>query len=198
MDAIGNLTIAIPTALKAYSSWQQGEWADRAGKFESDQMVAAGTAEYAAATRASYEAAREGKILAENAEAAMAGSGGVTTDEGAVRELAEIDRDAQYNSMAALFEGKSKRQDLVRQAVQRRLQGKIDKKTKRYEAIGTLLEGGSELYTSMKNREEEKRKKELEEVEEEEVFRESSRRNKYRHPSTRRIGNTRPPNARSR
>lgn len=146
MDPLSIGLMVGSTVLSASSALEQGDQAERDAKQDAYELEQAGTAAYADSTRRSYEAAREGKIVASNARAAQAASGGVTTDAGATDQLAEIERDAQYNSMSALFEGKSKREDYLRQAARRRIEGKEAKEASRMEAITTVLSGGSQIF----------------------------------------------------
>lgn len=136
------------TVMSVSSTLKAGDQAEKDAKAEAYEMEQAGIADYARATHESYEEARQGRIVESNARARMAGSGGVTTDAGATDMLAEIGRDTDYNSMAALFEGKSRREDWVRKAAKRRQEGKIAKKASRRQAVATALQGGSQLFSA--------------------------------------------------
>ena len=74
-------------------------------KFQAGQAEQAAKAAIATGSREAYDRAREGRIVESNARAAMAAGGGSSADPGMVRLLSRIGRDAQYNSLAAMFEG---------------------------------------------------------------------------------------------
>lgn len=147
MQAIPYVLMAASTAVSAQGALSEGDAAEAAAEREAAQLRDQGKAEYAASTRESYEHARQGKIMQENARAAQAASGGTTSDAGALDQLSSLGRDASYNSLSALFEGKSKRRGLIRQAHERRIAGAEAKAASRMKAVSTVLSGGSKMFS---------------------------------------------------
>lgn len=142
--------IIASTALKAGGSIMEGNAADQAAKFEAKQIEQNATARYAQGTREVDEALREGRIVASNARAAMAASGGLASDPGAIEHLAKINEEADYNALAALYSAETDVQGMQSQAAARRFEGKLAKKTSRIKALSTVISGGGDAYSSYK------------------------------------------------
>jgi hypothetical protein len=114
----------------------------QAGKAEQEQLIAAANAEYAQGTRKAREEARRSKQIASNARAAMAASGGVSTDPQATRQLAEIEQTGEFNALSALFDAESRAQGLRYKAKlkgQETTQGAI-------ENLSTVMQSASKTY----------------------------------------------------
>jgi len=106
MAAAGALSVG-STLLKAGGSIAGGIQANRQAKREA-------TAVRADASREAYESAREGQILASNARAASAASGGDAADAGSIERLGEIGRDTDFNSLAAIYSGRNQARQIRR------------------------------------------------------------------------------------
>jgi len=115
-------------------------------KFQAGQEKQAAKAAIATGSRAAYERAREGRIVESNARAAMAAGGGSSADPGMVRLLSRIGRDAQYNSLAAMFEGEQAAYGHRAQANAYELAGKQAMTSSAIGGLTTILSGGSSIY----------------------------------------------------
>lgn len=122
---LGALSIG-STILKSGGSIAGGLQQSKSLKREADAVLAN-------ATRESYEIGREGEVLQSNAQAASAAGGG-SFDAGTVERHGEIGRDTDYNSLAALFEGKNQRRELRRQARRAKISGFVG-------GAGSILDG---------------------------------------------------------
>lgn len=148
--------IAIPammvgsSILSAKGQYDAGKAKEDAAKKEAAILDQNADAEYAKGTREAYDLARQTRIMMSDARAQQAGSGGTTTDPEAIRQLAEIQRDGEFNVMDAMFAGKVKKQDLEYQADVRRHEGKLAKKAAKVAAISTLLSGASSAFMGYK------------------------------------------------
>lgn len=136
---------AIGTAISAAGSIQQGKASEAASKYEAEQMVQQAKARYAQGTREAQEARRRADLMESNARAAMAGSGGVATDPGAIEQLSKIREVGDYNALAAMFEAESEGKGLRQAAKSRLHEGRLAKKTAFSTALGkamSLIPGG--------------------------------------------------------
>lgn len=137
------------TLLSMKSSLDQGEQAMENAYETASELEDQGDAALAASTRKAAAKRREGDRMASNAQAAMAAGGGVTDDAGALETFADIDERSQFNSLAALFEGKTARQGKRRQARITRREGRQAYKAGRTRAFASALSGGSQMFDTM-------------------------------------------------
>lgn len=112
MDATNNLFSTTnldygATGAKALGQIVSGIAEDKQNKFQAEQLEANAKASLAKGSRDAEQERRRGEILLSNARAAMAANGGITTDAGAVGNLAELQNVVDYNSLATLYEGEN-------------------------------------------------------------------------------------------
>jgi len=136
------------TVLGAVGSMQEGEAANEASKRDAAQLRDNANAAQARGTREAAEEARIKRKNISDAEAQMAGMGGVTTDAGAVETLAEIEQVGEYNALSALYEADTEASGLRSQAHQRRAEGRAAVKSARTKALSTIIQGGTQAYGS--------------------------------------------------
>jgi len=150
MDALKVPMLIASTALSAGGSIQQGKAANKAKKHEAKQLERKGKSALARGTREAHEERRQGAILESDARAAMAASGGVTTDAAATEQLGKIKEVADYNSMAALYESETEDQGLRTKARARRFEGKTARKAGKTKALSTVLKDAPDIYEAWK------------------------------------------------
>lgn len=93
----------------------------------------------ASGQRRAIEVRRQGDQVQSDARAAMAASGGVTDDAGAIQQLADIQQAFDYNALSALYEGDSEARGLE-------IEDKFRKKISRTKQLATALSGASKAY----------------------------------------------------
>ena len=140
--------MAIGTVLSAGSALKQGANEERQADFQAKQLEREGNAEFAQGTREQHEQLRRGRINVSNARAAMAASGGTTTDPGAIGTLAELDADATYNGLAAMYGAKSRRKGRETQADSARMVGRDKRQASQIDALSTVISGAYKARTS--------------------------------------------------
>lgn len=96
---------------------------------------------YARGTREAAESLREGDQVMSDARAAIAASGGTTTDSGSQTLLGRIGREAQYNAFSRLYDAGSNARNLRMGATNVREAGKT-------RAIATIMSGAGQAYGS--------------------------------------------------
>lgn len=125
----------------------EGYGAYRSKKFEARQINRNATAIAAKGTRDAAEVRRQGKLMASNARAAMAGSGGVSSDAGGIEGLANIKRVTDQNALTALFESETQADSLrlqakaVKQSGRQALAGGVKK------SLGTVLSNSDRIFS---------------------------------------------------
>lgn len=124
--------MAASTVLSTKGSIDQGNAEKASAEFQAKTQLAAGT-------QKAYESRREADILASNARAAMAGSGGSASDAGAIEELSRIAQEGAYNSQSDIYKAETNA-DITR------YEGKLKKYASQQKALGTVLSGASNLY----------------------------------------------------
>lgn len=148
-QAVPFLVVA-STALNATSAMAEGEAANKAARFEAGQLDQQAKAAVAQSSREAYEQSRVGARLASDARAAMAASGGTTTDAPALKQLGDIKAGTDYNVLATLYEGETKAEGIKKQAAARRFEGKIAKRKGYAKALSSVLSNGPDIYSSFK------------------------------------------------
>lgn len=134
------------SALTVAGSWLEADAERKALRMKADQLQERGRAAYSDATRSAAEEIRQGKILQSNARAAMAGGGGVTTDQGAEAILGRIGGDASYNAFARMFEGRTRQEDFERQAATARREARLTQRAGTLRTVRTALSGAGRTY----------------------------------------------------
>ena len=127
------------TSLNAISGFIQARNERRAADYIAKQLERNAQARYAQGTREAYEIQRQGRIMASDARAAMAFSGGGTTDVGAIDQLARIKSDTDYNAMSAVFGASSEAGGLLNKASAIKAEAKLKANEKRIKTVSTVL-----------------------------------------------------------
>ena len=104
------------TTMRTVGAFVRARYQRDASDFTARQLERNAKARFALGTRQAYEEQRQGRVIMSNARAAMAASGGSTTDAGAVNQLADIKQTSDYNAMSAIFGAKSEAQGLFEKA----------------------------------------------------------------------------------
>ena len=136
------------SVLGAAGSFAEGEEARAAGEFNALQLEKEAKARYATGTRKAAEATRQGDILESNVRAAMAASGGVTTDAGATEMIATVGAESDYAALSALYEGTTQAEGLQMQATESRRAGRKKQRAAKMRGLGTIISGGLSAYES--------------------------------------------------
>ena len=134
-------------AITAYGEGQKGSAAKAAGKFSARQGVRNAKSSMAEGIRKANEIRRQGDVAKSDAAAAMAASGGVTDDVGAIKTLADIEQVTDYNALSAIYEGGQKSDQQRLQAKMDKLSGKQAQTASYFKAAGTMLKGASSAYS---------------------------------------------------
>jgi len=129
MGAAAIPLIVASTVISAKAAHEEGKAAEAAAEFKAKTQRAAGT-------RKAYEAKRSGDIVASQARAAMAAGGGSASDPGAIETLGKIKSEAEYGSLAAMYEGETG-------AKISQYEGQIAKRQARMKTLSTVLSGGA-------------------------------------------------------
>jgi len=119
------------TMVSAVGSMQQGEAAQQAAEFRAKTQTAAGT-------RKAGEAKRAGDIVTSDARAAMAAGGGSASDPGAISTIGKIQSEAEYNALAALYEGETAADISI-------YEGERVMEQAQMQTLSTVLSGGSRI-----------------------------------------------------
>ena len=135
-------------ALKYAGMIQAGNTAAKAGTIKQRQLERSADASKARATRESAEIQRQGDLIKSDASAAMAASGGVTDDPGAIEQMTKIQQVVDYNALSAIYEGDVEAQQKRYAGKVARWEGKTAKQAKRLEAISTALSDASSAYAA--------------------------------------------------
>jgi hypothetical protein len=141
----------VSTVLSAAQQAKQGKMQEEIAGRQASAREREGIARYAEGTRIAQEEIRQGRIMQSQARAAMASSGGVTTDPGAVVQLGNIGAEAEYNALAALYSGKSAKTAADEDAAMMRYGGSMARRQARASALSTVLQGATSAYSSYKD-----------------------------------------------
>lgn len=139
---------ATASVFSAVGTYQQGKSVKRAAEFEARQLDEQAKAHFARGTQEAKIARRQGERAISDARAAMAASGGVSTDEQAIEQLAKLKTESDYNALAALYEAKSQAQGARRQAEARRFEGEQAASSARTRSLATVLKGAKDVFTA--------------------------------------------------
>ncbi len=142
--------MAVGTAVSAYGQYQAGKAQKRAYEYnaaiqEQNARIAREQAEYEARRQES----RTRKMLARQ-RVAYAGSGFVSSAGTALDTLRQTMTEGEMDKMAILYGGDVESVNQRSQAALSRMQGKAAYKAGMFNAAGTLLSGGGQTYTTMK------------------------------------------------
>jgi len=136
----------INTLVSGTKEIAQGIGAANQASYSASQYKQAARAAIATGSRGAYAAGKEGKIVESDARAAMAAGGGDPMDPGMTRLLSRVGRDAQYNALAAMFEGEQRAYGLRTQANTYDLQAKQQRLSGITSGLSTMLSQGSTIY----------------------------------------------------
>jgi hypothetical protein len=128
------------TMFSAGSSIAEGNAAEKAARFKAKQVERNAIAKRAQGTRQTQEGLRVGRKLQSDAIAAMAASGGSTTDVGAIETQAKLKQVTDVNALTALFEAEEQAKGMELAGKGIRMEGKMAKKAGQRKALGTIME----------------------------------------------------------
>lgn len=131
------------TAMNVSSILDQGEQTYKNSILQAGEMRAQGDAALAESAFEARQQREAGDTAIGDARAAIAGGGGVASDEGSVEVLSEMDERTKFNSMAALFRGRSARKQLYTQAAITEREGKKAFTGAGRKALATVFSGGA-------------------------------------------------------
>lgn len=114
----------------------EGEAANEAAKFEAKQMEAQGKAVEAQGLRRGASVRRTTLGILGDMRAAQAGSGGSTSDAGAIKQQAKMKDRGEFNALAAIFGGSEQNEALKLQAKGARFGGKVARNAGIMKSIG--------------------------------------------------------------
>jgi len=140
------LVSSIATGMQAGGEIRQGQAVKDSKDFEAAQLDRQATAKYAEGTHKAYQAGQASKIVQSNARAAMASSGGTTTDEGATEQLAGIESRGKYNALASLFDAEVDAQSLRLRADSARYEGELAKHEAKRRGLSTVIAGAANRW----------------------------------------------------
>lgn len=137
-DAAGQLTGAI-------GHIQFGMQAQQAAEFQADQLAQNANTAAAAGQRRAADVDRTSKIMASNALATAAASGGGASDPGVVNIIANVAAEGAYRKAVALYEGDDKARALNLAADTKQYEGKAAKANSILPAAASVFRAGSTL-----------------------------------------------------
>jgi hypothetical protein len=129
--------------LQAGSQIMAGNAANKAAKFEAAQLEARGNQELAMKQREGLDRKRQADLLASQAQASSAASGGSLADKSTFDIVSGINAQGDYNMLSSVYDGQTSRNNAYAQAGARRIEGKMAKKSSIIGAAGTLLSTAS-------------------------------------------------------
>lgn len=127
---------------KVYGGMQQAKAMDAAAgqlDIEGGQAVAQGI-------QGAEVARLRGKYVASNARALTAASGLTTTGTSAIANEGQIEGQAEYDALSAMYSGESKAQDLEFRAANMRSEAGAQRTAAWLSGISTIFSGGSTWY----------------------------------------------------
>jgi len=135
------------TLLGMKSDKEAGQAAARSAEMSARQYERNAKQELLAGERAAKEIKRQGEVIQSDTKAAMAASGGTTTDVNAVKTQAEIEQVVDYNALAAIYESEESSKDQLLSAKVVRAGGQAAQKTAKTSQIATVLGGASNVFS---------------------------------------------------
>lgn len=132
--------------LQLLSTIAHGNQAEAMGQLEQAQQYENALKTEAVSQREAISERKKGTLAKSRAKAIAAASGLSATDEGAKDVYDEIDAQADYNAMAALYSGYDQAKQQRRAGDMAKWEGKQAKKASRIDAAATLLGTGSTMY----------------------------------------------------
>lgn len=135
------------SALSAMASIQQGRYADRSAKSIADQLRNKKNEVNAIAQRRAIEARRQSNLQIGAAQAAVAASGGDTTDVTVSNLIGDLQDEGTASVMARLYEGQTEGANLEFEAKTARAQGRMARRQSVVKAGAQLLDGVSGTST---------------------------------------------------
>lgn len=135
------------SAMSAYGRYTAGKQAKRAKRFEAQQMQQNAQQLRAASQREALEIDRQSRLAMSRALAVAAASGGGASDPTVLNLMGDLAQEGQYRRMVALYEGEQAAGKQEMGADISYWEGNQALKAGKLEAVGTMLEGGSSLYS---------------------------------------------------
>jgi hypothetical protein len=109
------------------------------------QLEAQAGSDRASSQRAAAEERRRGRYTSSRALALAAASGGGADDPSIINNLADIEGEAEYRALTAMYEGETEAQGKEAQAKANRRGARATKKAGFLKAAGTILSAGSSI-----------------------------------------------------
>lgn len=138
---------AAGTAINASGQIMEGQAQNRSAKIEARSLDQAANNKLASSQRESLELERQGKLEASRVLAVAAASGGGASDPTVMNLMSRLAGENNYRQMTALYEGEEEARQLRNQASVTRNAGKRAEASSKLGAFGTVLSGGSSLYS---------------------------------------------------
>jgi hypothetical protein len=138
-QGLGNIFLGLSSIFEADSYKKSAD-------FEARQMEREAKAELAEGSIAAREEAERGRLLESKYKAAMAASGGVTTDAQSGVDLEEIQESAQENVLTALSNAERRSEKLKIQAEETRKSGRRKKRAALIRGFGRAGLGAYQSY----------------------------------------------------
>lgn len=134
------------TVLSAGGAYAQGVQADKAAKYEANQMAVNAGQERAMAQRRSIESRRQARLAESRLQAVAGASGAGAVDPTTVRLAQDIGAEGEYNALSDLYTGEEQARQLEGAAGLRRYEGKMARKAGTLKAISTVLSSAGSMY----------------------------------------------------
>lgn len=135
------------TALTAHSQAKAGRRAQRVAEAQALELEYGAGQKKAESQRTALEVERQGKLEASRALAVAAASGGGASDPTIINLMAQLAGETNYRKMVALYEGEAESEAMMKEAKVVREEGRAARKASQLQAFGTVLSGGSSMYS---------------------------------------------------
>lgn len=133
-------------AMNYVGTIMEGRDAYKARQREANQMESMANEERAVAQRRAIQARKRAEKAKSRAKAVAAASGAGATDPTVENIMGDLEDQGTMAALSELYEGETRGRNLEFGARQRKKLGKSQLRSSRYNAVGSLLEGGSSLY----------------------------------------------------
>lgn len=154
----GTVGTLVSSESQASAAKAAGKDANRVAKWEAAQMERNAGQERAASQREAIEERRRGRLAVSRARAVAGASGAGVSDPTVTNILADLASQGETNALTALWEGEESARNMEFGAAGRRYEGsqaqqagaytaKAARRAGYFDAVGNLLEGGSDFYT---------------------------------------------------
>lgn len=148
MSGVSAATVAAYAALagaavSAYSSYEEGQAANKAAKFEAEQMERNASDARAVSQREAIEQRRRAELAQSRALAVAAASGAGALDGSVLDLMGDIGAEGDLNARTALYSGEARGAGMDASAAARRYEGKQAQRAGQMKVFSTLLSDDS-------------------------------------------------------